>query len=241
LNVIEVSSAVKAGDLRLLARGRLHLSLASRRHPEYGLGGAVHTRVACDLFQATLSPPPEAVSAPDAPRATGLAWMFLTRDGALAYRVRLDDMDAPLMSLRLGAGGAPPRSGAGGAPPRRHDMDEDLTPSFRDGWANGSLDRLSPRELEQLYGGEAWVAAVGDALGGHSIRGRLTVHPAAGARAAEGPILLKRNDLSAPAALAGIAWVAVDTDCNLQYEVRAGGTTLRCLPRPKHVANENTN
>ncbi|XP_046389733.1 dorsal-ventral patterning protein Sog [Ischnura elegans] len=253
MNVIEVRSAVKAGDLRLLARGRLHLAVFSRRHPEYRLEGVVHTRVACDLFQATLSPPPEgeetaaaptnAATAPAPSRASGLAWMFLTRDGALVYRVRLDDMDAPLMSLRM-ASRAPvgPQQLRGIPPPRRHEMDEDLTPSFRDGWANGSLDRLSPRELEQLYAGEAWVMGVSDDPSGSSLKGRLTVHPAAGARASEGPILLKRNDLSTPAALVGIAWVAVDSDCNLQYEIMLSGLEDWVGPgdRPLNLYLEDT-
>ncbi|XP_071446929.1 dorsal-ventral patterning protein Sog [Hetaerina americana] len=259
MNVIEVRSAVKAADLRLLARGRLHLSLLSKKHPEYRLEGTVHTRVACDLFQATLSPPttteaeesggpPTATNTatlPSTSRASGLAWMFLAKDGALMYRVRLDDMDAPLMSLRMASripGGAQQLRGGGPPPQRRHEMDEDLTPSFRDGWANGSLDRLSPRELEQLYSGEAWVLAVADDAGGASLKGRLTVHPAAGARASEGPILLKRNDLSMPAALVGIAWVAVDNDCNLQYEITLSGLEDWIGPgdRPLNLYLEDT-
>ncbi|KAG8228162.1 hypothetical protein J437_LFUL002816 [Ladona fulva] len=259
INIIEVRSAVKAADLRLLARGRLQITVSSKKYPEYRLKGTVTTRVTCDLFQASLLPSPYSegddpsllttssstsmatAEAPPPARASGLAWMFLTRDGALVYKVRLDDMDAPLISLGLASGRAP---GQRGGPPRRHETVEDLTPSFREGWANGSLDRLSPRELEQLYAGEVWVTAVADSGPGATaaIKGRLTVHPAAGARSSEGPILLKRNDISAPAALTGIAWVAVDSDCTLLYEVSLSGLEDWVGPgdRPLNLYLEDT-
>lgn len=176
------------------------------------------TRVACDLFQASLSAA-EAEEASEAgegaaPALTasstttsGLAWMYLARDGSLLYNVRLDELDVPLLGLSLASGRG-----------RRRQELEDLTPSFRSGWANGSLERLSPRELEQLYAGELSVN-VASAERDSVVRGRLTAHPAADPRLADSPLLLKRADLTSPAAVVGLAWVAVDNECSLQYEV----------------------
>lgn len=222
MNTIEVRSAVKTTDLRLLARGRLELVISSRHHPQYRLQGDVTTRVACDIFQATISSaeaeeamgesgdgvaPASSLAITSPTTTSGLAWMYLARDGSLLYNVRLDELDAPLLGLSL----------VSGRGRRRQDL-EDLTPSFRSGWANGSLDRLSPRELEQLYTGELSVnvaTAERDSL----VRGRLTAHPAADPRLADSPLLLKRADTNTPASLVGVAWIAVDNECSLQYEV----------------------
>ncbi|KAF4519369.1 hypothetical protein B566_EDAN011375 [Ephemera danica] len=226
LNTIEVRSAVKLGDLRLLARGKLQLTVESRNHPQYRLQGDVTTRVACDLFQATLSAADtedaggETTDGRAASSATssvstttsGLAWMYLTRDGALVYNVRLDDLDSQLVALSL----------ASGRGRRRQDLVGDLLQSFSSGWANGSLEKLSPRELEQLYAGELSVNVATDERD-CLVRGRLTAHSAADPRLADSPLLLKREDTNQPASLVGIAWIAVDHECSLQYEISISG------------------
>jgi chordin len=219
LNTLEVRSAVKNADLKLLARSKLQLSVQSKHHPEYRLQGDVTVRVSCDIFQSTLSsadaddsfpmdpadlPSPH----PSATTASGVTWMYLARDGSLLYNVRIDDLDAPLTGLHLVAG-----KGRG----RRQEI-ENLTPNFSSGWANGSVDRLNPRELEQLYGGELSISVtLGDKE--NALRGRLTSHPAADPRLADAPLLLKRPNTKSPASVVGVAWVAVDNECSLQYEV----------------------
>lgn len=228
LNTLEVRSAVKNADLKLLARSKLQLSVHSKHHPEYRLQGEVTVRVSCDIFQATLSSAdaddayPLDVSELPAPHpssttASGVAWMYLARDGSLLYNVRIDDLDAGLTGLHLVAG-----KGRG----RRQEI-EDLTASFNSGWANGSVDRLTPRELEQLYGGELSISVT---LGEKesAIRGRLTTHAGADPRLADAPLLLKRPNLRSPASVVGVAWVAVDNECSLQYEV---GQYLLKLPK----------
>jgi len=219
LNTLEMRSAVKNADLKLLARSKLQLSVYSKHHPEYRLQGEVTVRVSCDIFQAPLSSaeaddaysmdPAELPSPhPSATTASGVTWMYLGKDGSLLYNVRVDDMDSPLTGLHLVAG-----KGRG----RRQEI-EDLTPSFVGGWANGSVDRLTPRELEQLYGGELSISiSLGDKE--NALRGRLTTHPAADPRLADAPLLLKRANVKSPASVTGVAWVAIDSECSLQYDV----------------------
>ncbi|XP_059475685.1 dorsal-ventral patterning protein Sog isoform X2 [Neocloeon triangulifer] len=226
LNTLEVRSAVKNADLKLLARSKLHLSVQSKHHPEYRLHGDISVRVSCDIFQATLS----SVEADDSfgmdladlssphpatTSAAGMSWMYLARDGSLLYNVRLDDLDSPLTGLHLIAG-----KGRG----RRQDI-ENLTDSFRNGWANGSVDRLTPRELEQLYGGELSVSVtLGDKE--NVVKGRLSMHPAADPRLVDAPLLLKRPNQKTPAGTVGMAWVSVDKDCSLLYEISLTGYGL---------------
>jgi hypothetical protein len=54
LNVVEVQSAVLNAELRLLTRGKLVVSIASKKKPaELILEGRVMTRATCEIFQVT--------------------------------------------------------------------------------------------------------------------------------------------------------------------------------------------
>jgi chordin len=83
----------------------------------------------------------------------------------------------------------------------------------------GTVDRLSPRELEQLYAGELSLN-VATRLEPSLIRGRLVPRLMADARDSNSPVLLKRPNETSPATLAGMAWLAVDSECSLHFEVR---------------------
>jgi len=61
---------------------------------------------------------------------SGMAWMYMNRDGSLVYSVQLDELnqDAPMLVLVSSH-----RSGG-----KRSMLElEDLTPSLNHGWANG--------------------------------------------------------------------------------------------------------
>jgi hypothetical protein len=54
LNTVEVQSAVSSAELRLLTRGKLMVSIASKKKPtELILEGRVMTRATCEIFQVT--------------------------------------------------------------------------------------------------------------------------------------------------------------------------------------------
>ncbi|XP_063233432.1 dorsal-ventral patterning protein Sog [Bacillus rossius redtenbacheri] len=221
LNVVEVRSPVSVQDLRHLTRGHLVLSVASRRSPrELRLQGRVGTRVACEIFQTPLSsvrPDPEEKDprAPEGGEASGLAWLYVGRDGALAYSVQvagLPDGETPYVTVSSGRGR------------RREDL-EDLTPSFRRGWANGSVGAPGPRELEELYAGELSVDVAVSSAGRVAVtRGRLQARPVADARDSPAPALLTRPPgAPGPLELVAMAWTAVLDDCSLVYEVVMSG------------------
>nr|XP_050868652.1 dorsal-ventral patterning protein Sog isoform X3 [Vespula vulgaris] len=205
LNFGEVRSALSGADLRLLTRGKLSISIMSRRDPQaLRLSGMVGPRVSCDMYQTLLiSESPS--------RASGLAWAFLDRSGALRYGVRLIGLEeeSPLVTL-VDEGGK-----------RRTEL-EDLTPSLRDGFANGTLDRPGPRFLEPLFNGELSVVAASHL--GSLLRGRLLQRPVADARDTAAPVLLRRltEDSQYPAPTA-LIWTAVDLDCALHYELEIAG------------------
>lgn len=95
---------------------------------------------------------------------------------------------------------------------------EDLTPSLTNGNATGTLDRLSPKELEQLYEGDLALNVATESAPS-LIRGRLAARPVADARDSAAPALLRRRDLDTPAKLVGLVWAAVDMECTFHYEV----------------------
>lgn len=205
LNIIEVSSPVTTAALRLLTRGRLVLTVSSVHHYEkLRLSGAVITRATCELFQTTLSST-EKESYPPA----GLAWLFMNSDGALVYSVRVDELkDIPTITLVDISG-------------KRKTELEDLTPYYSNGWANGTLDRLGPRVLEPLYSGNLAVN-VGTQSFPTLVRGRLTPKPVAEARDSPAPILLKKENIL-PSSVVGMAWLSIDNDCHLHYDLTITG------------------
>lgn len=94
---------------------------------------------------------------------------------------------------------------------------EDLTPSFHNGWANGTIDQINTRHLEQLYDGDLAVNVATTAVRS-VVRGRLSPRPVADARDSPSPSLLLEMDKTI-GDLTGMVWAAVDNECNLHYEV----------------------
>uniref|UniRef100_A0A6B2E6G5 Putative conserved secreted protein n=1 Tax=Phlebotomus kandelakii TaxID=1109342 RepID=A0A6B2E6G5_9DIPT len=211
VNVIEISSPVSTSDLRMLARGKLFVTVESRRNPEsLRLQGQVVSRVSCEIFQTVISS-----HNPDSQQRTnGLAWIYLNRDGGLVYNLEVNDLnyDAnPLVALVDDSG------------KRRLEL-EDLTPTLNKvtNIASGTIDRLGPRVLEPLYSGDLSVniLSIPDTT---IARGRLVSRPVADARDSPAPILFKKIDDFSPPNVAGMAWVAVDSACELHYDLMLTG------------------
>lgn len=216
VNVIELSSPVSTIDLRMLTRGRLTITVESRRNPEaLRIRGNVVTRVACEVFQTVLA----SHNSESSTRSSGLAWVFMNKDGSLVYNVHTNNLnlqEQPLIAL------------IDDSAKRKTDL-EDLTSSLVMDTAVGTLDRLGPRVLEPLYSGDLAinVATLNEST---LIRGRLVPRPVADSRDTNAPILLKRIDQMRPAHQVGMAWVGVDNDCNLHYEVTLTGISSHYQP-----------
>lgn len=207
-NVIEFSSPVTTHDLRLLTRGKLLLTVESRKRPALRIQGNILTRVSCEIFQTLLVPG----SSESKTKSSGLAWMYLNKNGSLVYNVHTDDLnlqERPMITIVDESG-------------KRKTEVEDLTPSLSFDNAIGSIDRLGPRVLEPLYA-ENLAINVANVNDDSLLRGRLISRQVADSRDSVEPILLKRLDPSTPAQLMGMAWLAVDNDCSLHYEVTLNG------------------
>ncbi|XP_016986770.1 dorsal-ventral patterning protein Sog [Drosophila rhopaloa] len=216
INVLELSSPISIQNLRLMSRGKLLLTVESKKYPQLRIQGHIVTRASCEIFQTLLAPH----SSESATKSSGLAWVYLNTDGSLAYNIETEHVntrDRPNISLVEEQG-------------KRKAKLEDLTPSFNFNQAIGSVDKLGPKVLESLYAGELGVNVATE----HEtslIRGRLVPRPVADARDSAEPILLKRQEQSEaqnPHAV-GMAWMSIDNECNLHYEVTLNGVPAQDL------------
>lgn len=213
MNLVEISSPVTAADLRLLTRGRLMLSISSVSRPEaMKLSGNIMTKATCELFQTTLSSTASDKAA-NPSGVSGLAWLYLSNDGSLIYNIQVDGLQPSTPSVFITLIDISTK--------RRMEL-EDLTPSYYRGWANGTIDKLGPKVLEPLYSGNL---AVNVATENESslIRGRLSAKLVADARDAPAPVLLKREDYNLPPSAVGIAWVNIDNECHIHYDISLSG------------------
>lgn len=213
INVLELSSPISIQNLRLMSRGKLLLTVESKKYPQLRIQGHIVTRASCEIFQTLLAPPPNNNNNNDklAPstRSSGLAWVYLNTDGSLAYNIETDHVntrDRPNISLIEEQG-------------KRKAKLEDLTPSFNFNQAIGTVEKLGPKVLESLYAGELGVN-VATEHEASLIRGRLVPRPVADARDSAEPILLKQHG---DVAAMGMAWMSIDNECNLHYELTLSG------------------
>ncbi|EDW27057.1 GL16443 [Drosophila persimilis] len=214
INVLELSSPISIQNLRLMSRGKLLLTVESKKYPQLRIQGHIVTRASCEIFQTLLAPH----NGESATRSSGLAWVYLNTDGSLAYNIETDHVntrDRPNISLVEEQG-------------KRKAKLEDLTPSFNFNQAIGSVEKLGPKVLESLYAGELGVN-VGTEHETSLIRGRLVPRPVADARDSAEPILLKRQEHLAASGsnqsghAMGMAWMSIDNECNLHYELTLSG------------------
>lgn len=207
INTLEISSPISIQNLRALSRGKLLLTIESKKNPNLRLQGQIVTRTSCEMFQTLLTPP----SYDSKTKTSGLAWMYLNTDGSLIYNIQTDQLDLtenPELRLIDDNG--------------KNKILEDLTKSLNHNQAVGTIDKLAPRVLESLYSGDL---AVNVATPNETtlIKGRFISRPVADARDSAEPVLLKRKDIHSPANIMGLAWLAVDNDCNLHYDISLNG------------------
>lgn len=217
INVIEVSSPVSVYDLRLLTRGKLQIVVESRKNSEaLRIQGNVVTRVSCELFQTLLS----THNAESKTKSNGMAWLYMNKDGSLVYNIQtnnLNMLDNPLITLTNDNVG-------------KKNMElEDLTSSLQMDHAHGVVDRLGPRVLEPLYSGNLGIN-VATKTETSLIKGKFSVRPVTDSRDAQEPILLKRVGDHAPIHSVGMAWIAVDNECNLHYDISIAGISNQLFP-----------
>lgn len=235
LNVLQFSTAVSLSELRQLTRGKLLLSVTSvSKSDALKLSGSVITKTTCELFQSTLS----SAGGSDANNPygiSGVAWMYLNNEGSLVYNIHVEGlqrMDSRIdgdQAKQLTLFDVNPKRARGGVEL------EDLTPSFVDGWANGTLEKLGPKVLEPLNSGFLAVN-LATATEGALLRGKLQSRLVDEPRNSPAPYLLKRDDSSYVASsAAGTAWLSIAASCHLHFDISLAGMGGASMPNLEMV------
>lgn len=156
-----------------------------------------------------------------------MAWLYMNKDGSLVYNIQTHNLnlaDNPLITLTNDNGG------------KKNTELEDLTSSLQMDHAVGIVDRLGPRVLEPLYSGDLGIN-VATKTETSLIRGKFVARPVTDARDAQEPILLKRFGDHAPAHSVGMAWIAVDNECNLHYDISVAGISSQFHPLQAYLVD----
>lgn len=210
INIIEFSSAVSPNDLRFLTRGSLSITVESKKNP-FGLRiqGNIVSRLSCELFQTVLTAHNPNTEIP----TTGLAWLYMNRQGSLVYNIQTDHATTPIgYSIALIDNGSK----------KKTEM-ERVDTIFENNLTTGIIDKLGPRIIEPLYSNSISIVLSNEIEPVSSIKGRLISRPVVDARDSDAPTLLHRTESTMIENIAGMGWLAVDIDCYLHYEITLAG------------------
>ncbi|KAK9877068.1 hypothetical protein WA026_016094 [Henosepilachna vigintioctopunctata] len=208
LNFVELISHLENQDIRALARGRVSITMSSVSHPTaMKLNGHIVPKVQCEIYQALLSSNDHNLQG-----TVGLAWFYMTNDGSLRYNVHTynpkGEIPIAMTLVDLST--------------RRKTELEDLTPYFENNWSNGTVDRISPKILEPIFNGNLGIN-IASQKSSSLIRGKFIPRYVADAKDTRAPILLKRENYSLPSTAVGLAWLKIDSECHIHYDVSLNG------------------
>lgn len=226
--MVEIRTVLETAEMRLLLRGQVQLTVHSKRAPEQRLRGTVGPRIACDIFDSLVTPA-DALPAEESPsqhqqssgtssKALGLAWMYVGQTGSLHYRIRLRGIQSKVIRATI-------ESAPATKPHKRPRVVEEVTDMMLDNeWINGTVGRLSARDLELLYEGELYVNIATEQWPVSEMRGRLVPRLAGESHLAteSGPVLLNPVGNATAGNRAALGWVHVDNECNFHYDVTTG-------------------
>ncbi|GAB6031851.1 hypothetical protein CHUAL_010251 [Chamberlinius hualienensis] len=207
--VAQLKMDFDAKVFRQMARGKLLLSVTSKQNVDSNkISGLISPKVSCTVYHSILSvAADEELGLNPATTGAGQVVMRLTSDGSIIYKIQTE-----------GIHGAVTYVGLETLNKKRFRPVHNLTLSYKDGWANGTLNRLSARDIELLTSAELHVV-IGSDLHPIHLTGQVKQRLFGEAQSGDFfPLLLRGGN--GPAA--GQAWMAVDDTCRLYYEVVVG-------------------
>ncbi|XP_048811051.1 chordin isoform X2 [Lagopus muta] len=212
----EVLNDLSTHELQWLAQGQLRIVADTEgQHPRQ-LEGTITARRSCDTIQSVLCGA-DALQ-PTKTGAVGSAKLALHENGTLEYQVRVVGTASEVVGVTLET------------KPRRKNKRNvlfDMTPSYRDGLAQGVWHSPSARDAHMLLQNELFLnVATKDWVEGE-LRGQVISLPYSGllARYTEMPVPLA-GQLVSPAVSSGAgghAWLSLDEHCHLHYEIVVAG------------------
>ncbi|KAG1666661.1 Dorsal-ventral patterning protein Sog [Nymphon striatum] len=216
---ISIALKFSAQELKQMARGKLALGLISNFGNK--ISGRIIPKQTCDVFQAVISGDGSNNGRKSKTGAAGFALLELEDSGTIRYSIKIESLSSTLVELKIKYPGKKRR---------RVKEVEDALATYMDGWANGTYTKTTVTDIEKLMNGEFFVN-VGSENFPSEIQGKIRRSLRTQPQLQGNMVLLTGNKTSA----AGVAWVYVDDECRLGYDVYSSGLSLK---KSRHHHND---
>uniref|UniRef100_A0A667ZP86 Chordin n=1 Tax=Myripristis murdjan TaxID=586833 RepID=A0A667ZP86_9TELE len=214
----EVLTDLNSRELFWLSRGQLEIAVATEGQNPRQISGFITGRKSCDTIQSVMSSG-DALT-PGKTGGVGSAIFNLHDNGTLDYQVQVAGLTSNVVGLTIEV------------KPRRRNKRSvlyDLTPEYNGdtGRALGSWSRLEARHIHMLLQNELFINVATAHSQEGELRGQIKALLYSGLDAPrhELPIPLAGQFVSPPVrtGAGGHAWVSVDEQCHLHYEIMVAG------------------
>uniref|UniRef100_W5MQW8 Chordin n=1 Tax=Lepisosteus oculatus TaxID=7918 RepID=W5MQW8_LEPOC len=212
----EVLTDLNSRELFWLSRGQLEIAVETEGTNTRRISGFISGRKSCDTIQSVLSSG-DALT-PGKTGAVGSAVFNLHDNGTLDYQVQVVGVSSKVVGVTIET------------KPRRRSKRNvlyDLSTEYREGRAVGAWSRLEARHIHMLLQNELFInVATLDHQEGE-LRGQIRslLYNGLETRRLELPVPLAGQIVSPPVqtSAGGHAWVSVDDQCHLHYEIVVAG------------------
>ncbi|XP_041851817.1 chordin [Melanotaenia boesemani] len=214
----EVLTDLNSRELFWLSRGQLEIAVATEGQDRRQISGFIAGRKSCDTIQSVMSSG-DALT-PGKTGGVGSAVFHLHDNGTLNYQVQVAGLTSDVNSVAIEL------------KPRRRNKRSilyDLTTEYNKatGQAVGSWSRLEARHIHMLLQNELFINVATAHSPEGELRGQIKALPYSGLEVArhELPTPLAGHFVSPPVrtSASGHAWVSVDKQCHLHYEIVVAG------------------
>ncbi|XP_071327938.1 chordin isoform X1 [Trachinotus anak] len=214
----EVLTDLNSRELFWLSRGQLEIAVATEDQDPRQISGFITGRKSCDTIQSVMSSGDALTLGKTG--GVGSAIFNLHDNGTLDYQVQVAGLTSDVVGLTIEL------------KPRRRNKRSvlyDLTPEYNKvtGQAAGSWSRLEARHIHMLLQNELFINVATAHSQEGELRGQIRALLYSGLEAPrhELPTLLAGHFVSPPVrtGAAGHAWVSVDKQCHLHYEIVVAG------------------
>lgn len=206
VNEAEVKTTLGETSLRLLTRGKVSIRVWSLSTPEMVIEGLITSRATCNVYHSILTTSPNTQLVKNISYGAGWGLLFLSNEGAFEYYVRLEGLLSEVEEVLLQTESR-----------RRVRHVEDVTHALSHSWVNGTYLKPTFRDLDALLRDRLIISVL--LKNGMILEGIFESISVTEALRSLHPTLL----MSSSSWLAATAWVAVDSDCVMHYDVRLAG------------------
>ncbi|XP_059369760.1 chordin-like [Carassius carassius] len=222
-DLAEVLADLNSRELFWLSRGQLQISVETEGQNPRQVSGYISGKRSCDTLQSVMSS--GSALTPGKTGGVGSAVFTLHHNGSLDYKVMVGGLSSAVVSVTIEM-----------KPRRRskrsilYDITADFAAAEKErgsGRALGSCGRVEARHIHMLLQNELFINIATTEQQESELRGQIRMLPYNGmdARRNELPVPLAGQFVSPPVrtAAAGHAWVSVDEQCHLHYEIVVNG------------------